>query len=93
MEPYDPDYDWEAIKGTVKSADTKEPLAAIHVTVKGTPEAGYAITSVIGEYEIYVPKDSTYTVQFTDTREQYFYKEATWTSGDNPLDVELELKN
>jgi hypothetical protein len=93
---FDPDYDWDTIEGTVKSAADAEPIKGIHVSVIDTPEAGVTRTVESGNYRISVPKDGSYTVLFVDTDGpdnggDFQSKTIPW-SGDNPLDVELERK-
>jgi hypothetical protein len=94
---FDPNYDWDTIEGTVKSAADAEPIQGIRVSVIDTPEAGETRTVPNGNYQIYVPNGSSYMVQFEDVDGplnggEFQPKIMPW-SGKNPLDVELELKN
>ncbi|MDR0720544.1 MAG: radical SAM-associated putative lipoprotein [Treponema sp.] len=52
------------IRGVVKSKKTEEPIEGIKVSVKDMDQA--ELTNSAGKFQIYVPQEEFYTIQFED---------------------------
>jgi hypothetical protein len=81
-----------SLNGTVKSADTKEPIPGIQVSVY---ENDYSVTNGNGKYQLFV-EDWEQTVLFKDIdgpeNGEFQDKVVTWRPRSGPLNVELERK-
>ena len=97
-----PDYREELIiRGSIISKETGEPIPGIGIWIKDVTSIYANLTDENGEFYIYVPKENSYTIIFTDIDKSEnggVYKQHTITiTGEevenlteNPLIIELE---